>query len=293
MVRRNLATLDRDMFQGTQRIIQEAFAHGITNDMLYGGLVSGQTSVQGIQTFQATQNCWVGSRRVTWDGRVFRYGKAGATINTDLLASAFDSQHVPYTTIAVAADAEAETVVIDVGSAAGTAADGIIAVNELKYGYILIFPHDDNSFTRMILSNTVVGSGGGECTITLSEPIPVALTVDTDHCEAMVSPYTDVRVTNMGGTRPFVGLAQSLATAAIPFHWLQTWGVCWVAPQAAVGASANNNMVVARHDGSLDTLEEIATDANANQQSQHVGFVLTRAAAGTQGAPFIMLQISP
>jgi len=73
MSRQNLATLDRDIGQMIGRPLQEAMAHGITNDIIYGGLMPGQSSLQGLRSVSTEQNCLFGTRRVTWDGDVFRY----------------------------------------------------------------------------------------------------------------------------------------------------------------------------------------------------------------------------
>jgi len=72
--------------------------------------------------------------------------------------------------------------------------------------------------------------------------------------------------------------------------WIQTWGPCWISPQAAVSVGNTNRQVVFRHDGSLD--EHDYSDAYTTK-AQHAGFVLANAAGATQGAAFIMLQICP
>jgi hypothetical protein len=292
-MKRNLATMDRDIFQGLGRLVQEAFAHGITNDMLFGGLESGQTTVQGVQTQQATKNCSIGSRLVTFDGRVYRYSRTNDTtvLNSDLLAQAVTAQHMGYTTIAAAALAGASTVVVDFGASDGAAGDGVLAANELENGYLLVFPHSENSFTRLITANTAVAAGGGECTLTLNKPLPVALTVDTDHCEAICSPYWRIKASTTGDVnKAFIGLP-SVAAAANYYSWLQTWGPCWAAPQANVGSAAHSTQVVARYDGSIQVHDNSDTAVDGDLQ-QHIGFVMSRGAGAAQGAPFIMLQIS-
>jgi hypothetical protein len=293
-MKRNLATMDRDIFQGTQRMIQEAFAHGITNDMLFGGLETGQTALQGVQTQQATKNCSIGSRLVTFDGRVFRYSRANAStvLNSDLLAQTVTAQHMGYTTIAASVAAGVSQVVVDFGASDGAAGDGALAANELENGYWICFPHSENSINRLITANTAIAAGGGEVTLTLNKPLPVALVVDVDHCEAICSPYWRVKASTTGDVnKAFIGLP-SLAAAVNTYFWLQTWGPCWVAPQANVGSAAHSTQVVARYDGSIQVHDNTDTSVAGDLQ-QHIGFVMSRGSGAAQGAPFIMLQISP
>lgn len=294
MVRRNLANLDRDMFQGTQRILQEAMAHGILNDLIFGGLEAGQSSVQALYaTPVATQNCRVETRRVTWDGRVFRYAQALATLNTDLLAQS-DShvQDVAYAAIQANGDAGATSFTVTVGGSDGDGS-GNIAANALAYGSAIIFRGSENSINIQITGNTVV-SGGGTMTVTVREELP-ALTTSMS-CELMANPYIGVRASTGGDLyKSFVGLPTMPATSTLKWHWEQTWGPCWIAPANGygvhnVGSQARSNQVVARYNGTIMVHDD--TDVESEYQ-QHIGFVMSRSQGNGQGAPFIMLQIAP
>jgi len=242
---------------------------------------------QGIYEASDHQNYVLGSRLQLGD-RVFRYAKAGGTLNCDLLAVPGYEQLVAFTTIAANAVAGASSVVIDVAATDGPNGDGEIAANLLAGGYLVVFPGSNNSFVRGIVTNTAVPAGGGEMTLRLSEPIPVALTADTMHGECMASPYLDILTGNYP-QRGKVGVPTVAATDG-QFLWIQTWGPCWIAPQAEVGDEDHDQQVVARHDGSLD--EHDYSDTYTTK-AQHVGFVLTSAKGGGQGAPFIFLQIAP
>jgi len=257
----------------------------VNYDRIFGELLSGGTE-QDIDEPSDTQNYAIGTKREAPDGEEWYYGKAGGTINTDMGCWAYNHQHVPYTTVAATKAKGVTSVVIDVGATAGVASNGAIAANELVGGRIVFFPHSDNSFVRTITANTVVAAGGGEMTITLNKPTPVIITADVTHCEAMASPYLDVRTGNSGGIRPFLGMASVPATVG-QFFWIgkNVWG--WLAPQAEVGVGDHDNEIVFRHDGSVD--EHDYSDAY-NAKAQHAGHVLTRAANGTQGAPFIALK---
>lgn len=256
----------------------------INYDRIFGELLAGGTE-QDIYEASDTQNYPLGTRRQVPDGREYYYGKAGDTINTDVGVWSYNTQHISYTTIAESVLAEVSQIKLDVQSGDGVLADGAIAADELVGGYIVIFPHSENSFTRRITANTAT-TGAGEMTITLDKPIPVALTLNVDHGEAMASPYLDVRTGNHSGRRPVLGKADVAATVG-QYLWIQRTGITWLAPQGEVGVGDNDNEVTWRHDGSLD--EHDSTDAY-NAKAQHAGHVMTRAPGETQGAPFVCLR---
>ena len=286
MSSRNLATaLSRNIMQGIGRIIQEAFRDGIEGDVHFGTLETGET-VQALDTAPSTtQKHELGARLVTPDGRVFRYARAGGTLNTDLGVMNASQQEVGYTTVAASAILGATTVVLDVGAGDGIADDGVIAVNFLKNGYLLVFPHSANSFVRRILTNTVT-AGAGEMTLTLDDGIPASITVDVDHCECMASPYYDVQALT-STTTSVLGIPAWAMTVG-QFGWIQTRGVCWIAPQGDVSTGNNDRQVIFRHDGSVD--QHDYNDVNT-RLGQHAGFIIKQGNGGGQGAPFIFLQI--
>lgn len=245
------------------------------------------TTEYGIYTAETTKRHRFGSRAITWDGRVFKYAKAGGTLNADLGCMSYVAQHVAFGTVAATAAAGASRIKIDVAATDGAAADGVVAKDALEGGYIVIFSDTVTTLNRGILANDAVASGGGEMFLTLDAPIHVAITVDASYPECMASPYSDVRAIT-SGLRAVIGVPAVEATSG--YHtWIQTWGPCWIAPQGEVGDAAHDLQVVFRHDGSID--EHDYSDSNVAKQ-QHAGFVLSHATAGTQGAPFIMLQIS-
>lgn len=239
-----------------------------------------------IRDIDSVQKYPVGTKLLDGE-RVFYYAKAtsvGVT-NADLGVKNGLRQHIAYTTVAVAAAIGDKTLVIDVDT--DDYNSGVIAANELAGGFVVVFPHDQDTFTSRILENTAT-AGAAEMTLTLQDEIPVALVVDADHGECMASPWFGCE-TNTDGEEPVLGMAHAKVTASFWF-WLQTWGPVWIAPQGTVGDAANDHQVVFRHDGSID--EHDYNDANVTKQ-QHAGFGLCHALAGGQGAVFIMLQICP
>lgn len=221
------------------------------------------------------------------DLRGFHYAKAGGTLNPDLGAKNALRQCVAYAAIAASAVAGAKLVALTVGVADGVNGDGNIGADELSGGYIVIFTHAGYTVNRMIVGNTAV-VGGGTMVVTIDRPLPCPLTAATMHGECMANPYLNVQ-TSIDNTMSVVGMPTMPATVG-QYLWLQTWGPVWIAPQAEVSVGNNNRRVVFRHDGSID--EDDGTDANVSK-AQIAGFVMANAPGGTQGAPFIFLQITP
>jgi len=220
------------------------------------------------------------------DERSFSYGMAGATLNSDLGCEPADYQHVGYVTVAEDTIVGATEVVIDVGAGHGAAADGVIGEDELFNGSIVIFDASSKAMNRRIVKNTAT-TGAGEMTVTMDHGLRVALVGNTDHAECVASRFLDVRV-GASASKSIVGIPVFPATVG-QFVWIQTWGPCWVAPQAAVGTGNNDRQVVFRHDGSVD--QHDSTDAVV-AMGQHAGWNMANAIGAGQGAPFIFLQIS-
>lgn len=270
-----------------ERLLRLAMLNGIENRIIYGKTIDGEEVQELEDVPTTTQKHEIGSRLVTDDGDVFRYVMAGGTLNSDLGCSPQYTQEVGYNTIAASAVVGATSIVVDMAATDGIAEGGVIAVDYLKNGRLLIFPHSENSFVRRILTNTVT-AGATEMTLTLDRGIPHAITVDVDHMEAMASPYKNV-INSTSVQKSVVGVPTSAMTVG-QYGWIQTWGICWIAPQGTVSVGNNHRQVVFRHDGSVD--DHDYNDAVVTQ-AQHAGFILKDTRGGGQGAPFIMLQISP
>jgi hypothetical protein len=253
-------------------------------------MASATQTAYGLYVADSTQRFGFGQRFLTNDGRVFKYAKAGGTLNVDLLAQSVVAQHIAFASAPVAAAAGDTKVSITVAATDGAAAGGLVAKDELQGGYVVIFSDTVVTMLRQIVKNTAVATGGGTSILDLDFPLNAAVATADSYLEAMASPYSSIKASTTGDTaRGFIGLPLVEATSG-KFCWIQTWGPCWVAPQADVGTGASNIQVVARYDGSIQAHDY--TDTTYSDKQQHVGFVLSHANAGTQGAPFIMLQIS-
>jgi len=261
-------------------------------------MASATQTAYGLYVADAVQRFGFGQRFLTNDGRVFKYARAGATLDVDHLAQSVVAQEIAYAAAPRAASAGDTKVSITVGASDGPSSNGALAADYLQGGYVVIFSDSVVTMLRQIVGNTVVASGGTSI-LTLDFPLNAAVATADSYLEAMASPYRSIKASTTGDTnRGFIGLPLVEATSG-QHCWIQTWGPCWISPQADVGATGHSIQVVARYDGSIQEHENYSagdtptvSEYRNGVAQQHVGFVLSHATAGTQGAPFIMLQIS-
>jgi len=225
-------------------------------------------------------------------GRTFAYAKASGTQIPDVGSQIGSVQHVANVSVQANYAAGVKAITITTTDTDGAGGDGAIAADELVGGYVVVFPAASNhAFVRQITSNTYVIASGTHVhtmTIGLDSPTPIAITT-SDKAECMASPYLNV-ITASSEARSIVGVPTVAATTG-QFFWLQTWGPCWIATSAECGAGSNDRNVVFRYNGSGDECAYAGTYNSA--KAQQAGHILTNGAGTGQGAPFIMLQITP
>jgi len=254
-----------------------------------GAQVAGQTD-QGIEEYSLTQKFEIGTRKVV-GLRTYRYALADGAQIPDVGSQVGPHQAIEGATCTVAATVPvgATTVTINKPALAGATHDGVFAANELVGGHIVFYVAPSNKVVfRGIKANSASVAGAAVMTIELDAPTPTQLVITTTTCEAMHSPYYKVK-TGASGLRATIGIPAVPAPDKAWF-WLQTWGPCWVAPQAGLGNAANSIEAVFNSVGSVD---EHAYGTAGLTKQQHAGFVLTTNYAGTQGAPFIWLMLAP
>lgn len=257
----------------------------------FGALIAGQD----IYEISVTQKHRLGTRLVRGN-RTFMYAKAGATLNTDVLALCEREQDIAYRAVAADVLAGATQLTLTTTTGDGQDSDGAIAAHELEGGSIIIFPGSENSINMGILDNSEVTASSHTITITLDGELPIAVTTSM-YAECVSSPYLEVTATDTQNNyyKTPVGLPMRAATAAIPYLWLQTWGPCWIAPangfgDANPGTAAHNHALVARYNGTVQTFD---SDVTESEHAPRVGYVLFKGKSNGQGAPFMMLQLSP
>jgi len=235
----------------------------------------------------------IGDRVVTGDGRVFRYAKAG----TAGVLSSFGATVTASSNISVLAPAQTtgcgaigdRKVTITIASGDGRAADGVVAADELRGGYIVMGNQSSSAMCRCIVGNTVVASGGGTTIVTLDGPLTAAVTVGVTYTEILLNPYAFMELG--GGAnleyQSFFGVPVVTATVG-KYFWLQTWGPIWIVPGDGTtpGDSVNDREVFFVGDGSINGSAHI-TNENGYQVA---GFIMD---SGSTTPPFVMLQVNP
>jgi len=272
-MRRDLSVLDRDIGQDWSRIIQEAFKHGIDCDIIHGGLLAGRSD-QGLYEVSATQNYVIGTKRMTPDGRVFRYAKSGGICYTGQ-GSAIYPDIAFFSNCSGALGATDNQV---------TFASKSYAKDALKGGYVTIYgglPVNSNCPHRLITGNNLCVN---EDLILELDGAVGRVVDDGTGCEVYFSIYSDLRL-GTRTTESFAGLAAAYVSAADRYFWVQTWGPVWCALQIG---STNNGLyrdVYFRHDG---TIQVLGADETYDKNKQRAGFILPPGLAA-----LVMLQISP
>lgn len=246
-----------------------------------------------IYTTGTTKLAIPGTRSMTWDGRVFKYGysksavKSGFGVYNDVGAGCITGANAPATW------AIGDTrVAITIGATDGYGADGAIAENELVGAYV-VAGHDELAVVqnRMIIANTAVAAGGGTCYITLDGAVTNTITT-SGYVETVLNPYGYLKGGQAAATdyKAWMGIP-SVNAATATYFWLQTWGPCWVTPggsDTTPGDTADDRTAYFVGDGSVNFGYALTVESGY----QKAGFCIDSTASGTSAMPLIMLQIS-
>jgi len=272
-MRRDLSTIDRNIGQMWSRIIQEAFEHGIDCDIIQGGLLPGRP-VQGLYEVSETQNYIIGTRRMTPDGRVFRYAKSGGICYTGQ-GSAIYPDIAFFTDCKGALKATDKKVTFPLKT---------YDKDALKGGYVTIYggtPVNSNCPHRLITGNNLCA--GTDLILELDGAVGRVVD-DATGCEVYHNIYSDLRL-GTRTTESFAGLAAAYVSAADRYFWVQTWGPVWCALQSGSTSNGLYRDVYFRHDG---TIQALGDDETWTKNKQRAGFILPPGLAA-----LVMLQISP
>lgn len=238
----------------------------------------------------------IGDRVVLPDGRVFRYGKCGASAEFGVTSMKRGVQNhamlvTELATICAAAAVGDGSVTLTFN---GDFWDVALTSDSLCGGYISIYNSSTVRDQRGIVGNTAVDATGGECTIYLDAPISTAF-ISAVNCEVLSNPYSDLQQGVGGAWAAVMGMPCSLAAAG-EYFWIQTWGPIRISPAGTeLGVNASERTFVFAGNASLRSFD--ANDA-LDFSEQIAGFIIERTGNGGGGvagsaAPFIMLQISP
>ncbi len=303
-MRRNLAVIDRHTGSMIGRPLSEAMAHGIENDMIFGGLCENQIQMQGLCVAQTIQNCLVSTRRVTWDGRVFRYSLSGARCDTFIANCFHDSIGKGAGDVGIEWSVLPDQTNLNHPAEDARIGDTIVTMTN-QGGHTIA---EDGLFGGLLVLNVSVGTNNhtmqlrritgnssatlnGLCVISFAEPLVRVLTKAAAYAYCMPSPYNHIQAIsglNETGKVSACGYAGGEVDVTGKFHWEQTWGIISASLYGTeVGKTQYFRDVVFRYDGNLIPRDGTGIDG---LQGQRAGHIIDNNGADN-GATLIMLQL--
>lgn len=227
----------------------------------------------------------LGDRVVLPDGREFRYAKS---TGDNALYTAHGCVFtytglVSYTAFATNHSVGDKEITIPAATHAALTQD------ELRGGYIVIFDgaSDYATCVRQIIGNDSCAADVA-FDVQLDAAITNAIVSGTEAVEVYRNPFAALDVASSNES-PKVGLPASYVSASAQYFWVQTKGICWIAPQSGVGGTEGQIGCFWRHDGSLDTADTaLATTVPSSSSSQYAGYTVAGSQAGN--GPLFNLQ---
>jgi len=239
---------------------------------------------QDIHATSLVQNYEIGTRLSLPDGRVYRYAKSTAAIQTELGCSFSDDELCTYSTTSAIEPVGETTIAITAVTHAA------IALNELRGGYVIVYHDGGGGYTqfRRIISNPAADADVA-FSIVIDRGLDTATVAATTGIEVWRNPYATIAPSTVVSSSK-AGVPAVQVGAASTYFWVQTWGPCWVAPQLASFADANDRAAYWRHDGSIEgEIANASKNAGLNS-TQYAGFLINE---GLTTGPLLMLQVCP
>lgn len=245
----------------------------------------------GYYTVETTQRFVYGTRGLTWDGKVFRYGLAESAVYAGY--GAFNGANATVARLInsvtpVAYVIGQRDIKITIAGTEGQAGDGVIAEDELA-GARIVLGHGGETLTetRTVVGNDAGASGGSTIILTLDYPLAVAHAAGVA-CELPLNPY---RYLHRASTSyASVMCVPNFYTAAAYNFWGQTKGMCWCVPggsDASPGDTASDRCGYFVGDGSVN----FGTSLTLETGYQLAGYCVDTTASGTSAMPMLMLML--
>ena len=245
----------------------------------------------GPYAIETTQRYAYGTRMITWEGKVFKYGHSLGTLYAGWGAfngGELDVSDLINSVTPAAYVAGQREITVTIASTEGHASDGVIAKDELVGAHIVIeHSVDHGTEGRTVVGNTAVASGGGTTTLTLDWPLALAHAAGVP-CELPFNPYR--YLVGGGGEYASVMVVTNVYTTTGYNFWGQSWGPCWCVPGGSTrpGDTAYDRSVYFFSNGSVGG----ATHVTVENGYQLAGFSIDATESGTENMPMVMLQIS-
>lgn len=215
-----------------------SFPHTIfgPEDEIYNTYTAPAATASG-SSYTFERNGGRGAKMELPDGRLYRYGLAGASE----LAAAKLAQNI-------AADTNMDTLAVQAARAVGTNtipftnATTFLGVDEIKNGYIAVESAAALGHCYRVKSNTASASGATTCTATLEEGVTVVVALTTSH---KVTPHWPIGhkaivTPNATATGHLLGV-NPVIIATTAYGWFQTRGIgtCLI-----VGTEVTGNILI-------------------------------------------------
>ena len=248
------------------------------------------SNVLSYYTTDTTKRFEYGQGGMTWDGKVFRYSLATATLSVGY--GAFNGANATVSRLInsvtpVAYVAGQRQIKVTIAATEGQSGNGVVATNEL-IGALIVIGHGAQATaeTRTVMGNTAVASGGGTTTVTLDYPLALAHTAGVA-CELPLNPYR--YLINASEYASVMCVPNIYVTTGYNF-WGQTRGRCWCVPgggDPTPGNTVNDRMAYFVGDGSVN----FGTAITIETGYQFAGFCVDTTESGTSAMPVIQLML--
>ena len=221
-MKRDLANMDSAMFSPIGKMLQQAFAHGIDNNIVHGGMLTGQTALQSIYAASATQNCTLGTKLVEKEtGREFHYSRAGSVALAKALMTQGAAEVANYleevqTAYGFAIGATSGNVLITTGAtpAANLFADGWMVCNKgagIGQAYPILTSGSHATIVPVVLKT------GHSIVTAIAAASEISLVVNPFR-NTIVAPVTTLTAAPAGV--PLIAVTEAY------YFWAQTKGPC-------------------------------------------------------------------
>lgn len=179
-----------------------------------------------IRETSSTKQHAIGTKYEDQFGNIYRYARAGGVALTPgtLLVNADSDADGTNVTVARTYAAGATSIVVD--------AAGAVAENAFADGTFTVSDATGEGFTCQVTGNSST-SGAAEMTVSLAQPIPVALTIDVSEATLQKSPWDAVLISVTDQADMPVGISNT-SVAASDYFWAQTRGTCAALADEAV-----------------------------------------------------------
>jgi hypothetical protein len=238
----------------------------------------------------ASQHYRWGKRIMTFDGRVFRYGRAKTALYAGYGAANYFpvSKHITYAVLPVAIAVGDTTATVTYPSSAGYASAGFDK-DELVGGLLVVGHNTTSVENRIITGNDAISATTSTTVLKVDGAFQTANST-SNGAEAYPNPYGYLGKGSLE-YNAFMGVP-AINTTILYNSFIQTWGPCWVVPgggDTTPGNTANDRSAYFVGDGSVN----FGTALTLETGYQLAGFCIDTTASGTSAAPWIMLQITP